>query len=160
MAENKNSPTVGKVYDLAQPLADSLGLELWDIRFEKEGAQWYLRVYIDKEEGISLDDCEALSRPLGKLLDDVDPIDISYIFEVGSPGLGRRLLKPTHFEKFIDSPVTAKLFKAIDSVREISGLLSEYNKETIVIKKESGESYEIRLADAAYVKLDDDSDLF
>ena len=80
-----DSKAVKKVRELAEPLCDDLELFLWDVRLEKEGANWYLRVYIDKDGGISIDDCEALHRPLDKLLDEYDPIPQSYIFEVCSP---------------------------------------------------------------------------
>ncbi len=160
MAGSKSSTTAEKIFALAKPLAEKLGLEIWDVRFEKEGALWYLRVFIDKDGGVTIEDCEALTRPLNKLLDELDPIDISYIFEVGSTGLGRKLVRPAHFEKFLGSPVTARLIRAVDSIKEISGLLSEYNKETVLIEGSDANKTEIKLSDCAYVKLDDDSDLF
>ncbi len=85
MKLKKNGATEQKVYALAAPLAESLGLVIWDVRFEKEGASWYLRVFIDKDEGISIDDCEAMSRPLSDLLDEADPIDQQYFLEVAPP---------------------------------------------------------------------------
>ncbi|MFA5658145.1 MAG: ribosome maturation factor RimP [Oscillospiraceae bacterium] len=160
MAGSKNSTTAEKIFELALPLAEQLGLELWDVRFEKEGAQWYLRVFIDKESGVSIEDCEALTRPLNKLLDETDPIDMSYVFEVGSTGLGRKLIRPEHFEKFIGSPVTARLIRAVASLKEISGVLLNYNKITMAVEDEKGNITEIKLSDCAYVKLDDDKDLF
>ena len=85
--EKKN--TAEKVRELALPLCEELGLFLWDVRFEKEGATWYLRVFIDKDGGVDMDDCEAFTRPFNKILDEADPIAQSYVLEVGSPGLGR-----------------------------------------------------------------------
>ena len=94
--------TVEKVRELAQPIADELGFFLWDVRFEKEGATWYLRVLIDKDGGIDMDDCEAFTRPMNKVLDEADPISQSYVLECGSPGLGRELRRPEHFELWIE----------------------------------------------------------
>ena len=102
MAERRVADSVRK---LAEPLCDELGLFLWDVKYEKEGANLYLRVYIDKDGGIGISDCEALHRPLDKLLDEQDPVPGSYIFEVCSPGLGRRRERPEHFEVCIGDPV-------------------------------------------------------
>lgn len=93
--------TVKIVTDLVKPIVDELGLILWDVRFEKEGSIWLLRVIIDKVGGVSVDDCEAVSRPLDKLLDEVDPIDQSYCLEVASAGLERELTKSWHFDECI-----------------------------------------------------------
>ena len=159
MGEKKNGSTVEKVYDLAKPLCDELGLILWDIRFEKEGSNWYLRVFIDKDGGVFIEDCEALTRPLNKLLDENDPVGQSYIFEVCSTGLGRDLRKKEHFERFIGSEIRVRLIRAADNVKEIKGILEQYTKDTI--KVNTGENTaEIRLADCAYVRLNDDEDLF
>ena len=153
MAGSKN--TVSKVYELAKPLADSLGVSIWDVVFEKEGASWYLRIFIDKDEGIDLEDCEAFSRPFNKILDEKDFIDQSYIFEVGSPGMGRELRRPEHFERYIGSPVRVRLIRAADGLKEIIGQLKEYNKESIVV-----DETEIKISDAAFIKLYDDEDIF
>lgn len=155
MAGNKNGNTVTKAYELAKPLADELGVTLWDVVFEKEGASWYLRVFIDKEDGISIEDCEAFSRPYNKLLDAEDFIDQSYIFEVGSPGMGRELRKAEHFEKYIGSPVRVRLIRAVDGTKEIVGQLNAYNKDSIIV-----DNNEIKLSDTAFVRLYDDEDLF
>ena len=153
MANSKS--TVEKAYDLAKPLAESLGVSLWDVVFEKEGASWYLRIFIDKDDGINIDDCEAFSRPFNKILDEKDFIDQSYIFEVGSPGMGRELKRPEHFNKYIGSPVRARLIRAADGLKEITGLLKEYNKESILVDEK-----EIKLSDVAFVKLYDDENIF
>ena len=153
MANSKS--TVEKAYDLAKPLAESLGVSLWDVVFEKEGASWYLRIFIDKDDGINIDDCEAFSRPFNKILDEKDFIDQSYIFEVGSPGMGRELKRPEHFNKYIGSPVRARLIRAADGLKEITGVLKEYNKESILVDEK-----EIKLSDVAFVKLYDDENIF
>ena len=160
MSVGKSGSTVEKIFELAKPLADELGLILWDVRFEKEGTSWYLRVYIDKNGGVNLEDCEAISRPLNKLLDETDPIDQSYIFEVGSTGLGRELLRPEHFEKFIGSPVKVRFIHAVDRPKEIISVLQAYSKDTITLINEEKEISEVKLSDCAFVKLHDDDDLF
>lgn len=160
MSVKKSGNTVDKVYELAKPLADELGIDIWDIRYEKEGSNWYLRVFIDKEGGVFIEDCEALSRPLNKLLDETDPISQSYIFEVCSTGLGRELKKPEHFEKFIGSEVKVRLIRAVDNIKEFIGILLEYNKDAITLQIDEETTGEFKLSECAYVKLNDDDDLF
>lgn len=160
MSVKKSGSTVDKVYELAKPLADEIGVDIWDIRYEKEGSNWYLRVFIDKEGGVFIEDCEALSRPLNKLLDETDPISQSYIFEVCSTGLGRELKKPEHFEKFIGSEVKVRLIRAVDNIKEFIGILLEYNKDAITLQLDEETTGEFKLSECAYVKLNDDDDLF
>ena len=163
----KKINTVGRVRELAQPLADELGFFLWDVRFEKEGATWYLRVLIDKDGGITMDDCEAFTRPFNKILDDEDPISQSYVFECGSPGLGRELTRPEHFEVCIGDEIRLKLIRPDESgQREYVGILAEYNNDEIICITDSDENgvnqdrKKFALKDCAYVKLNDDADLF
>lgn len=99
---------------LAEPLAQRLGLRIWDVRFVKEGADWYLRVFIDREGGVSIDDCVDLSRLLSPALDEADPIDCSYCLEVSSPGVERELTRPEHFEAYTGRPVTVRLIRPRD----------------------------------------------
>jgi len=113
------------------------------------------RIFIDKDDGINIDDCEAFSRPFNKILDEKDFIDQSYIFEVGSPGVARELKRPEHFEKYIGSPVRVRLIRAADGLKEIIGLLKEYNKDSILVDEK-----EIKLSDTAFVKLYDDENIF
>lgn len=159
MSGKKSGNTTQVVWELAKPLADSLGLELWDVRFEKEGADWYLRVFIDKEGGVSIDDCEALSRPLNTILDETDPIEAAYIFEVGSPGLGRELRKPEHFEKFLGDEIRLKLYRALNGRKEITGILKAYDKSGITVEVDGTDNV-IEFSGCAYIRLNDDSDLF
>lgn len=150
---------VKKVRALAQPLCDELELFLWDVRFEKEGANWYLRVYIDRDGGITLDDCEALHRPLNDLLDETDPIPQSYIFEVCSPGLARKLERPEHFEVCIGDEVRIRFIRARNGEKEIIRTLEDYDGGTITVS--GGEEEEtIPLSECAFVKLYDDGNLF
>lgn len=159
MANSKNGNTAAKVYELAKPLAEELGLMLWDVVFEKEGASWYLRVFIDRDGGVDIDDCEAFSRPFNKILDEKDMIAQSYIFEVGSPGIARELKRPEHFERFTGQKIRIRLIRAIDGIKEFSGILSAYTKDSVTIESNGGEC-EFLLSDAASVKLADDEDLF
>ena len=159
MSGKKSGNTTQRVYELAKPLADSLGLDLWDIRFEKEGSNWYLRVFIDKDGGVSIDECEALSRPLNIILDETDPIEQSYIFEVSSPGLGRELKKAEHFEKFLGQQIRIKLYHAVNGNKEFTGVLLDFSKNLITLEA-SGQKMEIALSDCAFVRLFDDDDLF
>ncbi len=120
------------VEKLALPIAEKLGLEIWDVEFVKEGADWFLRVYIDKSDGITTDDCELFSRTFDPILDEADPIDKSYCFEVSSPGIERTLTKPEHYERLMGEPLRLSLYKAIDGKKEIIGKLISYGDEITV----------------------------
>lgn len=156
MAVKKN--TASMVYDLVKPITDELGLFLWDVRFEKEGASWFLRVYIDSDDGISFDECEAVSRPLSKLLDEKDFIEQSYYLEVGSPGLMRELKTDVHFQVCIGDEVLVKLIRPRDDKREFTGILKEYEKGKFKIVSDD-EEIEFNLSDCSFVKLNDDVNL-
>ena len=160
MANKTN--TVSRIRELAQPLADQLGLFLWDVRFEKEGATWYLRVLIDKDGGVTMDDCEAFTRPFNKILDDEDPISQSYVFECGSPGLGRELNRPEHFEVCLGDEIRLKLIRPDEEgQREYVGILVGHDGKKIAVEiQEDTPPKMFELSDCAYVKLNDDADLF
>jgi len=112
--------------NLAIPVAEGFGLKIWDVEFVKEGGERYLRVYIDKEGGVDINDCESFSRAFDKVLDDEDPIDESYIFEVSSAGLERRLYRQSDFEAYMGSLVTLKTFSPKDGKKEFVGNLAAY----------------------------------
>lgn len=154
-----DSATVKKVRELAEPLCDELGLFLWDVKFEKEGANWYLRVYIDKDGGVTVDDCEALHRPLDALLDEYDPIPQSYVFEVSSPGLARKLERPEHFEVCIGDEVRIRFIRPRNGEKETIRTLLGYDGGSIMVSGEDNEET-IPLEECAFVKLYDDGDLF
>ena len=118
---------------LAQPIAQELGLEIWNVEYVKEAAQWFLRVYIDKEGGIGIADCEAFSRALDPILDDADPIPGSYVFEVSSAGAERELKRPSDFARFIGSNVEVKLYKALDGRKVFTGKLVSYEDGDVTI---------------------------
>ena len=119
-SSSKGGNTVSVVSAIAEPVAKQLGLDLWDVRFEKEGASWYLRIFIDKKEGISIDDCEKMSKAVDPLIEEADPIDQSYFLEVCSPGIERELRRPEHFEKMSGREVCVRLFRPLeDGTREV-----------------------------------------
>lgn len=154
----KGGNTVSTVYDLARPIADELGLKIWDVTFEKEGAMWYLRVLIDKDGGLSMDDCEAMTRPLSEALDKADPIEQNYMLEVGSPGLGRELKKKEHFEEFLECPVRIRYIRETDGQKEFIAVLKGFNDGIVSVVTEDGDK-EIKLSDTAFIRLyDDDTD--
>ncbi len=148
------------VFELAKPIADENGCDIWDVRFEKEGASWYLRVFIDREGGVNIDHCEAVSRPLSDILDEKDPISQGYFLEVGSAGIERELIRESHFAASLGKLVNIKLYKALDGVKEFTAILSEFDKEKLKLScpVETGEENAriISLADIANVKLHDD----
>lgn len=111
---------------LALPVVEAAGCSLWDVEYVKEAGEWFLRVYIDKEGGVSIDDCEAVSRPLSDLLDEADPIEGSYTFEVSSAGADRVLKKPEHFAQFQGAEVEVKLYRPRDGRKDFVGLLQSY----------------------------------
>ena len=122
-----------KTEELVTPLIEQNNFELVDVEYVKEGSNWYLRVYIDKEGGVSIDDCEKVSRAFNPILDKEDYIEESYIFEVSSPGLGRKLKKDIHFEKSLGMSVDVKTFKPVDKCKEFTGILKAYDQNTVTI---------------------------
>lgn len=155
MGKGKKVNTVSAVWALAQPIAQRLDLDLWDVRFIKEGATWYLRIFIDKDDGVSIDDCEAMSRALDKPLDELDIINQSYCLEVSSPGIERELIRDEHFKRFIGSNVMVKLIRPNENgERELRGILDNFSSKEItlnVIEK----SIVIDRKNIASVRLDD-----
>jgi len=147
--------TIKKVEEIIAPYAKELGLEIWDVRFAKEGSEWYLRIFIDKEGGVSIDDCVDLTHAISKPLDDADPIAQSYMLEVASPGVERELTRKAHFEKYIGSPVMLRTIRAINGVRDFKGCLEAFEDNKIKVVLENGEELLLDKKETAYVKLDD-----
>ena len=141
-----------KVSALAEPVVREEGCSLWDVEYVREAGSWYLRLYIDKEDGVSIDDCERISRRLDPILDEADPIPDSYVFEVGSAGAERQLKRPGDFEQFMGSDVEVKLYQPRDGKKVYVGKLAGYDNGDVSIK--AGKE-EIRFAKAqvAQVKL-------
>ncbi len=139
--------------ELAQPLAQQLGLSLWDVRFVKEGADWFLRVIIDKPEGVTINDCVDMTHLLNPVLDAADPIAQSYCLEVMSPGVERELTRPEHFAAYAGEPVTVRLIRPTAAgEREITGLLAETGSTTLSLETESGELRQFARKDIAAVR--------
>ena len=122
------------VWELAEPVAKENGCELWDVEYVREAGQWYLRLYLDKEGGVDILDCEAVSRKVSDLLDEIDPIEGSYIFEVSSAGAERQLKRPSDFEKFMGSPVLRKTYQNRDGRKEFAGVLKGYDGGAVVLE--------------------------
>ena len=128
-----------KTEELVMPLIEQNNFELVDVEYVKEGSNWYLRVYIDKENGINVDDCELISRALSDLLDEKDFIEEAYILEVSSPGLGRPLKKEKDFARSIGEEVDVKLYRMKNGRKDYTGILKSYDKESITIEDEETE---------------------
>ena len=160
MGGKKRGNTVEIVRGLAQPIAQELGLFLWDVRFVKEGADWFLRIFIDKPDGIGIDDCVAMSRAINDPLDRLDPIDQAYCLEVCSPGLNRELTRDEHFEAFLGWPVEVRLIRPLeDGRRELTGVLEEYSGGPggeLLLHMEEEEPLRIARAAVSRVRLSDD----
>lgn len=154
-AKGKGGNTVAAVWKIAEPIAKDLGLTLWDVRFEKEGANRYLRVFIDKDGGVSIDDCVDMSHALDKPLDDADPIEQSYCLEVSSPGIERDLKRDSHFEKCMGMNIKVKLIRPLDGKREFSGVLSGYENGAVQLTLEDGSGFVVNKKETSYIKLDD-----
>lgn len=122
-----------KVEALARPVVEEEGCKLWSVEYIKEAGMWYLRVYIDKDGGVGIADCEAISRRLDPILDEADPIPESYVFEVGSAGAERELKRPSDFEQFIGSDVEVKLYQPYEGRKTLVGTLEEYNDRYITV---------------------------
>ena len=132
------------VTEFAKPIVEEKGCELWDVEYVREGSERYLRLYIDKEGGVDINDCEAISRAVDPILDEKDPIQGSYHFEVCSAGLERALKRPADFERFLGSAITVKLYRPRNGLKEIPCVLKGYadgkvtveaGKETITFEK-------------------------
>ena len=123
-----------RVAQFAAPIVESFGCSLWDVEYVREGADRYLRVFIDKEGGIDIDDCEKIHRALDPVLDEQDPIAESYYFEVCSAGLERVLKRPGDFERFMGSPVLIKLYRPRNGLKEIPAVLTGYESGRITVQ--------------------------
>lgn len=143
-----------KVFALIKDTVEGQNVSLWDVRFVKEGANWYLRVIIDGENGISIDDCTNVHHAIDPILDEADPIDKSYYLEVCSPGLERELTREAHFEACAGEKVKLKLYKAKDGVKEFFGTLVSGNKDAVVVSIDDKDTEFLR-SEISFIKLDD-----
>ena len=142
-----------KTEELLLPIVEEYRFELVDVEYVKEGSSWYLRAYIDKPGGITVDDCEAVSRRLSDLLDEKDFIEEAYILEVSSPGLGRPLKKDKDFARSIGEEVEIRTYRAIGHEKEFTGVLKSFDKDTIVIELEDDEDMSFARDNVALVRL-------
>ena len=142
-----------KTEQLIQPLIDANNFELVDVEFVKEGSDWYLRVYIDKDGGITVDDCELISRAFNEILDREDYISEQYIFEVSSPGLMRPLKKEKDYKRSVGKLIDIKLYKPVDKCKEFTGVLDSYDKDTVTIKMEDDTQKTFDRSNLAMIRL-------
>lgn len=139
--------------ELLLPILEELKFELVDVEYVKEGSNWYLRAYIDKEGGIAVDDCEAVSRRASDLLDEQDFVEDSYIFEVSSPGLGRPLKKEKDYIRSMGKELEIRTYRAINREKEFYGILKAYDADTVTIETEDGTELSFARADIALIRL-------
>lgn len=137
---------------LLEPIAEKFGCEIYDVEYLKEGSEWYLRCYIDKPDGVNIQDCENVSRALSDQLDEEDFIPDAYILEVSSPGLGRALKKDRHLQKSIGEAVELKTYRPIEKCKEFSGVLRSFDKDTVTIGTEEKEMV-FQRSDVALIRL-------
>ena len=158
MASGKKN-TVGIVTDLVKPITDRIGLVLWDVRFEKEGSVWFLRVFIDKEEGVDITDCENVSRELSPILDEVDPIVQSYTLEVSSPGIGRDLKKQEHFDAFMGADIHVRLIRPVEGERDFIGTLTNFENDAVTLLLDEDLEMTVQMNETSFVRLYEEIDM-
>lgn len=146
------SKVTERVYALAKPVVEAEGCSLWDVEYVREAGTWYLRLFIDKNEGVGIDDCERISRRMDPILDQEDPIPESYVFEVGSAGADRELKRPSDFARFMGSQVEVKLYQPVDGRKNYVGELAEYDNGSVVLQI-GKESRRFAAAQIAQVRL-------
>ncbi len=138
---------------LLGPILEENHFELVDVEYVKEGGSWYLRVYIDKPGGITVDDCEIVNRALGDLLDEEDFIEDSYILEISSPGLGRPLKKERDFARSLGEEVEIRTYRMVNKQKEFRGILKAYDKDTVTIEEEEGQDQIFERENIALIRL-------
>lgn len=149
---SKASVYEAKTESLIMPILDRMNFELVDVEYVKEGGTWYLRAYIDKEGGITVNDCEDVAREMNVLLDEEDFIPDAYVFEVSSPGLGRPLKKEKDYIRNMGKELEIRTYKAINRCKEFYGLLRAYDKDTVSIETEDGETIIFNKSEIAMIR--------
>lgn len=149
---SKKESYEARTEELLLPIVKTCGVEIYDVEYVKEGSDYYLRAYIDKPDGVNINDCENVSRALSDALDEADFIPDAYILEVSSPGLGRTLKKDRHLEKSIGLDVEIRLYKPQNGTKEYDGVLESYNADIITISNDEGE-YSFARTDIAVIRL-------
>ena len=141
-----------RVWELAQPVVEGFGLKLWDVEYVREGTDWFLRLYIDKDSPVDISDCEKVSRAMDPILDQEDPIPDSYNFEVCSAGCERVLKRPSDFQQFLGSPVLVKLYRPREGRKEYVGVLQGHENGTTILEVD-GKQMEFTPEETALVRL-------
>ena len=160
LAGGKKGGVAETVRAFVAPFAEQLGLSVWDVRYVREGGAWYLRIFIDKDGGVGIEDCEKMSRAVNGPLDELDPIPGPYCMEVSSPGLNRELTRPEHFEAYLGSGVSVRLIRPLeDGRRVLKGTLGAFSGAVFTLVPEAGDPMEISRKDVSSVRLRDDDDL-
>ncbi len=149
---SKRETYEAKATEMLEPICRENGVEIYDVEYVQEAGEWYLRAYIDKEGGVTIDDCEAVSRAMSEALDANDFIEDAYYLEVSSPGLGRTLKKDTHLQKSIGETVELKTFKPIDKRKEFTGILKGFTQSSITVEID-GKDTEFLRNEVALIKL-------
>lgn len=144
-----------RVRRIVEPYAEQLSLQIWDIVYKKEGTDWYLRIFIDRENGVSVDDCVDFTHLITKPIDEADPIAQSYTLEVSSPGIERELKADWHFKKYIGSRVMLRTIRPVNNTRDFAGILKNYEDSKITVETDSGEEMTFNKKETSFVKLDD-----
>lgn len=139
--------------ELITPILERMNFELVDVEYVKEGGTWYLRAYIDKEGGITVNDCEAVAREMNEILDREDFVEDSYVFEVSSPGLGRPLKKEKDYIRSMGKEVEIRTYRAINREKEFYGILSAYDESTVTIETDEGGTLTFEKSDIALIRL-------
>lgn len=149
---SKHTDYEKRTEELVAPIIERLGLVLYDVEYVKEGSDYYLRIFIDKEGGVDINECETVSREMNPILDKEDFIPDAYIFEVSSPGLGRTLKKDKHLQYSIGMEVDVHTFKAIEKIKDFTGILKSFNEDEVVIETAS-EDMSIERKNIASIRL-------
>ena len=144
---------IEQVFKYLEPVITENNFELFDVELVKEGPNWYLRIFVDKEDGITINDCELVSRYIEKILDEKDPIPQAYILEVSSPGIDRPLKKDADYEKYKGKAIDVKLYKSIDKKKELQGTLVGLQDGIVTIVDHKGKEININKSDIATAKL-------
>ena len=150
----KNTAAIAE--ELAAPILEEMGLQLWDVVYEKEGSGWYLRYYVDKEGGIDINSCEAFSRAISDVLDEADPIDGSYTLEVSSPGIERALTCDWHFEALMGQQLLVRLIRPVEGVRDFIGTLTDYRDGTLTLLLDEKTEMNVERGETAFIRLYND----
>ncbi len=150
---SKRETYEARTEELITPILERMHFELVDVEYVKEGGTWYLRAYIDKEGGITVNDCEAVAREMNEILDREDFVEDSYVFEVSSPGLGRPLKKEKDYVRSMGKEIEIRTYRAINREKEFYGILSAYDESTVTIEKKTAEKMTFEKPDIALIRL-------